>query len=72
MSTNASFLNAATKEWYNANPDFEDNRLRARRIEFEVTLRAILARLPDRPGLRIRDIGGGTGPFSMYTYMPQP
>ena len=54
-------LNAITADWYNANPDLEDGRLRAHRIEFHVTLRTILARLPDRPGCKILDVGGGTG-----------
>lgn len=63
MSTNRDprVLNAATQEWYNAHPEVEDNRLRAHRIEFEVSLRAIILHLPDRPGLKILDIGGGTG-----------
>ena len=63
MSTNRDprVLNAATQEWYNAHPEVEDNRLHAHRIEFEVTLRAIILHLPDRPGLKILDIGGGTG-----------
>ena len=54
-------LNAITADWYNANPNLEDGRLRAHRIEFHVTLRTILARLPDRPGCKILDVGGGTG-----------
>ena len=54
-------LNAITADWYNANPNLEDGRLRAHRIEFHVTLPTILARLPDRPGCKILDVGGGTG-----------
>ncbi|TFK86400.1 S-adenosyl-L-methionine-dependent methyltransferase [Polyporus arcularius HHB13444] len=57
-------LNAATTQWYNTNPELEDGRLRAHRIEFEVTLRTIISRLPDRPGLKILDIGGGAGPYT--------
>ncbi|RPD79269.1 S-adenosyl-L-methionine-dependent methyltransferase [Lentinus tigrinus ALCF2SS1-7] len=65
MSTsNPKQLNAATAHWYNTNPDLEDGRLRAHRVEFEVMLRTILARLPDRPGLKILDIGGATGPYT--------
>ncbi len=58
-------LNAATAQWYNlnTNPELEDGRLRAHRIEFEVTLRTIISRLPDRPGLKILDIGGGAGKY---------
>ena len=54
-------LNAVTSQWYNAHPELEDGRLREHRIEYEVTLRSILAHLPDRPGLKNLDIGGGTG-----------
>ena len=61
VDTTPEQLNAATSEWYNANPDLEDGRLRAHRIEYEVTLRSILACLPDRLNLKILDIGGGTG-----------
>ena len=55
-------LNARTADFYDANPSLEDDRLRKHRIEFEVTLRTILSVLPlERTGLRILDIGGGTG-----------
>ncbi len=55
-------LNALTSQFYDANPVLEDERLRKHRIEFEVTLRTILRRLPPgRTGLKILDIGGGTG-----------
>ncbi|OJT11508.1 hypothetical protein TRAPUB_11980 [Trametes pubescens] len=58
-------LNALTSQFYDANPVLEDERLRKHRIEFEVTLRTILRRLPPgRTGLKILDIGGGTGPYS--------
>ena len=60
-ASTAHELNAATAQWYNTNPELEDGRLRAHRIEFEVTLRTILGRLPGRPGLKILDIGGGAG-----------
>ena len=55
-------LNKLTSEFYNGNPDMEDGRLRLHRIEYEVTLRTILNALPPgRTGLKILDIGGGTG-----------
>ncbi|KAI0349776.1 S-adenosyl-L-methionine-dependent methyltransferase [Trametes cingulata] len=58
-------LNALTSHRYNENPNLEDERLRKHRIEYEVTLRTILSRLPPgRTGLKILDIGGGTGPYS--------
>ncbi|KAI0659039.1 S-adenosyl-L-methionine-dependent methyltransferase [Cubamyces menziesii] len=58
-------LNKLTSEFYNGNPDMEDGRLRLHRIEYEVTLRTILNVLPPgRTGLKILDIGGGTGPYS--------
>ena len=70
MSETAQELNAATSQWYNANPELEDGRLRTHRIEFEVTLRSILAHLPDRPGLKILDIGGGTGSRIPQSFLP--
>ncbi|KAI0325792.1 S-adenosyl-L-methionine-dependent methyltransferase [Cubamyces sp. BRFM 1775] len=58
-------LNQLTSQFYDGNPDMEDNRLRLHRIEYEVTLRTILNELPPgRTGLKILDIGGGTGPYS--------
>ncbi|KAL1941554.1 hypothetical protein VTO73DRAFT_6993 [Trametes versicolor] len=58
-------LNTLTSQFYDANPALEDDRLRKHRIEFEVTLRMILRHLPPgRTGLKILDIGGGTGPYS--------
>ncbi|KAI0367250.1 S-adenosyl-L-methionine-dependent methyltransferase [Pilatotrama ljubarskyi] len=58
-------LHALTSQQYNEHPEVEDDRLRQHRIEFEVTLRTILGRLPPgRTGLKILDVGGGTGPYS--------
>ncbi|KAI0674170.1 S-adenosyl-L-methionine-dependent methyltransferase [Trametes maxima] len=58
-------LHTLTARFYDSDPTLEDNRLRQHRIEYEVTLRTILNRLPPgRTGLRILDIGGGTGPYS--------
>ncbi|KAI0777550.1 S-adenosyl-L-methionine-dependent methyltransferase [Trametes elegans] len=64
MSTPAE-LNTLTARWYDENPGLEDDRLRLHRMEFEVTLRTILASLaPGRTDLKILDIGGGTGPYA--------
>ncbi|KAI0646168.1 S-adenosyl-L-methionine-dependent methyltransferase [Trametes meyenii] len=58
-------LNSLTAQFYDRDPMLEDNRLRQHRIEHEVTLRTILNRLPSgRTGLKILDVGGGTGPYS--------
>ncbi|KAI0635021.1 S-adenosyl-L-methionine-dependent methyltransferase [Trametes polyzona] len=58
-------LNTLTSQFYDANSALEDDRLRKHRIEYEVTLRTIIGRLPSgRKGLKILDIGGGTGPYS--------
>ena len=55
-------LHKLTSQFYDGNPDMEDGRLRLHRIEYEVTLRAILNELPPgRKGLKILDVGGGTG-----------
>ncbi|KAI0032913.1 S-adenosyl-L-methionine-dependent methyltransferase [Vararia minispora EC-137] len=60
----AAELHAATVTSYSTAPAAEDGRLKAHRIEFEVTLRHVLRRLPaDRPA-KVLDIGGGTGPYS--------
>ncbi|KAH8075998.1 S-adenosyl-L-methionine-dependent methyltransferase [Cristinia sonorae] len=53
-------LLTATSQFYSANPSLEDGRLKAHRVEFEVTLRAILQYLPESPA-KILDVGGGTG-----------
>ncbi|KAK7683030.1 hypothetical protein QCA50_013702 [Cerrena zonata] len=57
-------LNAATAEFYSANPQIEDNRLKLHRIEFEVTLRTVLSLIPEGIKANILDVGGGTGPYS--------
>lgn len=59
-SSDSAHLLAATAEFYNAHPDLEHGRLKAHRIEFEVTLRTILKYLP-RVGAKVLDVGGGTG-----------
>ena len=53
-----------TTGWYT---EYEEIKLevsglhRPNTVAFHVTLRIILARLPDRPGLKLLDIGGGAG-----------
>ena len=56
-----SDLNAITNQFYNENPHLEDGRLKAHRIEFEVTLRMILSLIAEGTTARILDIGGGAG-----------
>ena len=68
-SSGPAHLLAATAEFYNAHPDLEDGRLKAHRIEFEVTLRTVLKYLP-KVGAKVLDVGGGTGKhlFSSVTW----
>lgn len=54
-------LHSATTQSYDANPTMEDERLKAHRIEYEVTLRTILDHLPKDRATKILDVGGGAG-----------
>ncbi|PVH71296.1 S-adenosyl-L-methionine-dependent methyltransferase, partial [Cadophora sp. DSE1049] len=54
--------------YYNANTTTEHARLISNRVEFEISLRTILAHLPapkEGAGLKIADIGGGTGRYAV-------
>ncbi|KAH7378603.1 S-adenosyl-L-methionine-dependent methyltransferase [Cadophora sp. MPI-SDFR-AT-0126] len=60
--------------YYDAQANIEHSRLVSNRVEFEISLRTILAHLPQsnskdghklKAGLKIADIGGGTGRYAV-------
>ena len=56
--------------WYNQNASLEHSRLIDNRLEYSVTMRAILDTIAEFPAgqlLRIADIGGGTGRYGTLT-----
>ncbi|KAK0106129.1 hypothetical protein ONS95_004631 [Cadophora gregata] len=60
--------NSGVAKYYNSISTTEHSRLITNRVEFEISLRTILAHLPkskEGQGLKIADIGGGTGRYAV-------
>jgi hypothetical protein len=61
--------------WYDQNASLEHNRLAENRLEYSITVRAILTAISQFPAntpLRIADIGGGTGRYGTPYLSPSP